>query len=152
MATNKEKRRAYMREYRARKRREAAEPTPPKQAENVLPPPTDFKRPPPGPHRKAVTRMLKSTGLAHVPEEAPLIELLRDLADEMDRNPSPRLTTQYRGTLKDVRAVLKYAPGRPQSSPETKPKAAPEEPVDPEEVEATVSSLAAFRTAHGIGA
>ena len=36
------------------------------------------------PHRAALTRMLRATGLAHVPEEAPPVELLsRQLADEL---------------------------------------------------------------------
>ena len=58
------------------------------------------------PHRAAVTRMLRATGLAHVPEEAPLVELLRSLADEMDSGPGARVRAEYLSALKDVRRVL----------------------------------------------
>lgn len=63
------------------------------------------------PHRAALTRMLRATGLAQVPEEAPLVELLRSLADELDNGGGSRPRIEYRAALKDARQVLKLAPG-----------------------------------------
>lgn len=63
------------------------------------------------PHRAALTRMLRATGLARVPEEAPLVELLRTLADELDSGGGSRPRIEYRAALKDARLVLKAAPG-----------------------------------------
>lgn len=57
-------------------------------------------------HRNAVTRMLRATGLANVPEEAPLVEYVKVLAKEMDEEPSSRTKAAYLSALKDVRRVL----------------------------------------------
>lgn len=73
-------------------------------------------RVPPRRHRSALTRMLRSTGLAHVPEEAPLVELLRTLADEMDNGPTTRARAEYLSALKDVRRVLNSSYARPTGS------------------------------------
>lgn len=53
---------------------------------DVTSPSTSGKRV--GVHRAAVTRMLRATGLTHAPEEAPLVELAKALALEMDDAPS----------------------------------------------------------------
>lgn len=102
------------------------------------------------PHRAALTRMLRATGLAQVPEEAPLIELLRTLADELDNGGGSRPRIEYRAALKDARQVLKSAPGAAGASsaePEDKESSdvESEEPtVDPE-----VADFASFRRAKG---
>lgn len=57
-------------------------------------------------HRNAVTRMLRATGLANIPEEAPLVAYIKDLAKEMDEEPSSRSKAAYLSALKDVRRVL----------------------------------------------
>jgi hypothetical protein len=67
-------------------------------------------------HRASVTRMLRATGLLHVPEEAPLVTLLKDLAKELDLNGGARTRQQYLSALKDVRRVLRDAPGETAAS------------------------------------
>lgn len=103
------------------------------------------------PHRAALTRMLRATGLAQVAEEAPLVELLRTLADELDAGGGSRPRIEYRAALKDARMVLKAAPGsagvsKPDPEDDESP-AAPEsdEPtVDPE-----VADFESFKRAKG---
>lgn len=100
-----------------------------------------------GVHRAAVTRMLRATGLAHAPEEAPLVELVKALAVEMDEAPSASTSSRYRAALADVRRVLDRA-ARPDAS-----AAEPSRQSDAEaEKSAPVSSLQAFKDARGIGA
>ena len=102
------------------------------------------------PHRAALTRMLRATGLAQVPEEAPLVELLRTLADELDNGGGSRPRIEYRAALKDARAVLKLAPGAAGAS-----KVLPtdeEEPLEAEEAEVVdpeVADFESFRRAKG---
>lgn len=106
-----------------------------------------------GPHRRAVTRMLRATGLVHVPEEAPLVELVKELADEMDERPGARTRADYLSALKDVRRVLAVG-ARPTSSADPKPMAdLVDEVADAASAEpaAPVNSLAAFREKRGIG-
>lgn len=104
----------------------------------------------PRPHRAALTRMLRATGLTRVPEEAPLVELLRSLADELDNGGGSRPRIEYRAALKDARQVLKSAPGAAGASkPEPEEKelsdVESEEPiVDPE-----VADFESFRRAKG---
>jgi hypothetical protein len=62
-------------------------------------------------HRAAVTRMLKATGLLRIPEEAPLVALVKSLAKEMDEGGGSRTYSAYLSALKDVRRVLDRAPG-----------------------------------------
>lgn len=107
----------------------------------------------PRPHRAALTRMLRATGLAQVPEEAPLVELLRTLADELDNGGGSRPRIEYRAALKDARMVLKSAPGAAGASKADvdeadAPDGTSEEPmVDPE-----VADFASFRRAKGSAA
>lgn len=78
-------------------------------------------------HRNAVTRMLRATGLANVPEEAPLVEYVKELAKEMDEEPSSRTKAAYLSALKDVRRVLDGGSrftSRPRSKPAPKPSKA----------------------------
>lgn len=106
------------------------------------------------PHRAALTRMLRATGLANVPEEAPLVELLRSLADELDNGGGSRPRIEYRAALKDARMVLN-------ATVRGKPKGSPDVPVQPEPDERTESSddgtvdeptsLAKFKQERGIG-
>jgi hypothetical protein len=102
--------------------------------------------------------MLRSTGLAQVPEEAPLVELLRSLADELDEGGGSRPRIEYRNALKDVRAVLN-ATGRPKGTaepvtkpPAKKPDAAEVVDVASDEPAATPNSLADFKARKGISA
>jgi len=98
--------------------------------------------------------MLRSTGLNHIAEEAPLVDYLKALADELDDGFDPKTRAQYLAALKDVRRVLTYN-ARPKSSADS---GAPAEPAEPPSEEASqdeappkVNSLAAFRAAKGIG-
>lgn len=58
------------------------------------------------PHRAALTRMLRATGLAQIPDEAPLVELLRTLADEIDDGGGSRPRIEFRNALRDARQVV----------------------------------------------
>ena len=101
------------------------------------------------PHRAALTRMLRSTGLAQVPEEAPLVELLRMLADELDEGGGSRPRIEYRNALKDARAVIAGA-GRPKTTAEVLGKKPEPEP-DVVEAEVPVQNdLANFKASRGI--
>lgn len=97
-------------------------------------------------HRAAVTRMLRATGLAQVPEEAPLIELLRVLADEMDAGGGARTRAEYLSALKDVRRVLDLGPGR------SRPRPVPAEGAvaEAEGVAPSMNELASWRERRGI--
>lgn len=63
-------------------------------------------------HRRAVERMLRATGLANVPEEAPLVALVKSLAKDMDLGGGTRVRAEYLSALKDVRRVLSTGSGR----------------------------------------
>ncbi|MEV7875191.1 hypothetical protein [Microbacterium sp. NPDC089188] len=114
--------------------------------DDVMSPSSGRKRA--GVHRAAVTRMLRATGLAHAPEEAPLVELVKSLAVEMDEAPSASTSSRYRAALADVRRVLDRA-ARPASPPAAGPLPQPDAAG---EKSAPVSSLQAFKDARGIGA
>lgn len=109
----------------------------------------------PRPHRAALTRMLRHTGLANVPEEAPLVELLRTLADELDNGGGSRPRIEYRAALKDARMVLNATVrGKPKSAPDVPAVSAPaESPGDAADDEEVVepTSLAKFKEERGIG-
>lgn len=102
--------------------------------------------------------MLRATGLANVPEEAPLVALVKTLASEMDKSPGSRTRAEYLSALKDVRRVLSFGTGRPvrsspdapaqQTPPPSAEAAPPEEDADDG---ATLSSLAKFKQKRGIG-
>ena len=112
-------------------------------------------RKPPRKHRAAVTRLLRATGLAHVPEMAPTVELMRDFADQLDEGAGSRVATAYLSIQKDVRRYLDAAPGRPSGTSETaaQKRAAKEEPAD--EVDRDPApvqdELAEWKAARGIG-
>jgi len=142
----------YQREYRARKaaeRAEAAGETPKKPAAPRTPRgprPRSARR-----HRDAVTKMLRTTGLGHVADEAPLVQLVKDLAYDLDTGAGNEVYAKYLAALKDVRRVLAYS-ARPQKLTEPiPPAAAPVEPEDDGDELATVDELEAFRTSRGIG-
>jgi hypothetical protein len=103
-----------------------------------------------GPHRKAVTRMLRATGLVHVPEEAPLVELLKDLADEMDNEGGARNRQAYLSALKDLRRVLNASSGVPHGSAEVIPPADPLEEPEPGNDVPRQNDLANFKQKHKI--
>jgi hypothetical protein len=104
-------------------------------------------------HRDAVTKMLRASGLLRVPEEAPLVALVKSLAKEMDEGGGSRAYTAYLSALKDVRRVLASAPGAAgASSTESDETAAPEVPAVPESAPAgdgKVRDLASFKRAKG---
>jgi len=103
-------------------------------------------------HRNAVTRMLRASGLLKVPEEAPLIELLKDLAAEMDAGGGARTRADYLSALKDVRRVLAAAPGTPGASEVEKAEkataAAKESSAAPDD-DPEVADFARFKRAKG---
>lgn len=104
------------------------------------------------PQRAALTRMLRATGLAQIPEEAPLVELLRTLADEIDQGGGSRPRIEYRNALKDARAVLASSAGRPKGTAEAAAAVAkaeaPEESV--KEPAPVPNQLAEFKKKRGI--
>ena len=100
-------------------------------------------------HRSAVTRMLRATGLSNVPEEAPLVELLKSLALEMDEAPSASTSTRYRLALADVRKVLDAA-AAPSSKP-SRARGVQPTPDVPDEPVPEPTSLAKFKQKRGIG-
>ncbi len=104
------------------------------------------------PQRAALTRMLRATGLANVPEEAPLVELLRTLADEIDAGGGSRVRIEYRNAIKDARAVL-GATGRVRGTAEPSALKKPEAAAAleaAEEVAPRPNELAEFKQRHGI--
>lgn len=104
-------------------------------------------------HRAAVTRMLRATGLANVPEEAPLVDLLKDLAAELDAGGGARTRADYLSALKDVRRVLNtVGTGKVGGSSESsaKAKAEPVEPESEEAEEPVRNDLAKFKAEHNI--
>ena len=106
------------------------------------------------PYRAALTRYLRATGLAQIPEEAPLVELLRQLADELDAGGGSRPRIEWRNALRDARAVLAKAPGAQGASRIKRPKTVPK--VEPEEEAAApkpeVADFESFRRAKGSAA
>lgn len=103
-------------------------------------------------HRNAVTRMLRASGLLKVSEEAPLVELLKDLAGEMDAGGGARTRADYLSALKDVRRVLASAPGSAGASEvEKAEKDADASTTDVAEAEddAEVADFASFKRAKG---
>lgn len=142
MPRSREADREYRRAYRARKKAE-------KQPAPVAAPASRPPAPKPGAHRAAVTRMLRATGLLHVPEEAPLVELIKTLAAELDASGDGATASRYRAALADVRRVLAYS-GRPKSSADAPPPAEEPPVAPPVEGAAPVNSLAAFKAARGM--
>lgn len=101
-----------------------------------------------GSHRRAVTRMLRSTGLLRIPEEAPLVELVKSLAAELDAGGGSRVYQAYLSALKDVRRVLAAAPGDVvPSDDETVPDPEPE--VETPKADEGVADFASFKRAKG---
>lgn len=102
-------------------------------------------------HSAAVTRMLTTTGLLHVPDEAPLVMLVKTLAKQMDEDPSSTRTQQaYLSALKDVRRVLNAAvvpARRPAAEPPASPAPEPEPAV---EAEPAPDNLLQFEQKYGI--
>lgn len=111
-------------------------------------------RQPAGPNRKAITRMLRATGLLHVPEEAPLVELLKQLATDIDNGAGSRAQQQYLSALKDLRRALnshpirESAPSVPSPKQEQQPPHLPAEPIQPDGEAAPVDELEEFRRKH----
>lgn len=59
-----------------------------------------------GVHRRAVNKMLRATELGKDPVEAPLVELVKSLADDLDAGVGgERAKAAYLSALKDVRRV-----------------------------------------------
>ena len=101
------------------------------------------------PHRRALTRYLRATGLEAVPEAAPIVEMLRALADELDGGGGQRPRAEYRQYLKLANQLYDTTP-RPKKAPaEPTVKTPPaEQPVASKKV----SVLADFKQGRGITA
>jgi hypothetical protein len=117
-------------------------------------------RTPMGPHRKAVTRMLRATGLAQMPEMAPQVELLRDYSKQLDEGAGSRVSVAYLAVLTGVNRYLNGASRRPLTAAERKAerdaekRAAeqpPEDETDEDEGSAVVDELTAWRAEKRIG-
>jgi hypothetical protein len=95
--------------------------------------------------------MLRATGLAQMPDEAPLVELLRSLADEIDAGGGSRPRIEYRNALKDARAVLNAAVKPARGSSTRKPEPLADEPSDAAAPEADPpDNLLRFEQKHGL--
>lgn len=101
-------------------------------------------------HQRAVTRMLRSTGLIHVPEEAPLIELLKDLAKELDDGGGARPRAAYLSALKDLRRVINNTSVRPTGSSDAASVAEAAESTGAPEDVPQPNDLAKFKEQRGI--
>lgn len=102
-------------------------------------------------HSAAVTLMLTATGLLAVPDEAPLVMLVKTLAEQMDADPSSTRTQQaYLSALKDLRRVLNAAAAPPKRGVvgKAKPDPEPEEPPAPKPAEP--DNLLRFEQKHGL--
>ncbi|WP_146079278.1 hypothetical protein [Rathayibacter sp. AY1A4] len=104
---------------------------------------------PPRLHRAALTRYLRATGLVQVPEAAPVVEMLRALADELDAGGGQRPRAEYRQYLKLANQLYDTSPRRKKAAPE--PPAQQPAVIAPEPSK-KVSSLAAFKEGRGITA
>lgn len=149
MSRSREAHREYMRAYRARKREEAGAAKP--AAQPAAAPPKSDAPPTPGRHAVAVERMLTETGLTRVVEESPLVELLKDLAAELDAGGGTRARQHYMAALRDVRRVLAAAPGAAGAAGGGTPKPPEQEvPVpEPAPEDKAVTDFASFKRAKG---
>lgn len=101
----------------------------------------------PRPHRAALTRMLRATGLARIPEEAPLVELLRTLANEIDEGGGSRPRIEFRNALRDARQVV-LAKAKSQGAPASGSSLIPPSPPvveEPEQSDTSVTDMEKFR-------
>jgi hypothetical protein len=110
-------------------------------------------------NRDALTRMLRTTGLNSLPDEAPLVALLRRLAKKLDEGGGTRDEAMYLSALKDARKVLDSAPlqgklppskARAKAQPKPAVKPADEKPADEADAP-VVDDLVAFKQKRGIG-
>lgn len=79
-------------------------------------------------HLRAVNRAIKAAALDEEGIDAPLSELLRDLARKMDRSdgePSDRLLAAYLSATKDLARSMARRPKTPPVPQEPAPSAAP---------------------------
>jgi len=103
----------------------------------------------------SLERMLRTTGLGSMPDEAPLVFLLRRLAKKLDAGGGTRDEAMYLSALKDARRVLNgaAAPAKPVrvSAAQRKAAAASEVIEQPAIVQpAAPDDLQRFRQEHGI--
>ena len=145
MSRSREKQREYMRAYRARKRAEKAAEVAAAAPEGATPPARAPR------HLPAVERMLRETGLGESLENAPLVELMRELAAELDADPNVRTRQQYLTALRDARRVLAAAPGVPGAGGKDDDELGEPAVVEPESpaVDPEVADFASFRRAKG---
>jgi hypothetical protein len=101
-------------------------------------------------HRAALTRMLRHTGLSRMPDEAPLVELLRMLADELDNGGGSRARAEYLSALKDARRVLNGASSRPRAAESKTTKQDAVAPADEADDTPPPSNLLKFKNERGI--
>ena len=156
MGRSREQHREYMRAYRARKRAEKAAAVPASEAvapSSVTPEPSAV-RSRSTKHVDAVERMLAETGLGRLDEELPLVEVLRDLAAELDEEPTAGGRRLYLTALRDARRVLAAAPGsavpaRAASEEAETPPPTDDVPPVAAETEPEVADFESFRRAKG---
>jgi hypothetical protein len=84
-----------------------------------------------------------------MPDEAPLVELLRALADEIDNGGGSRPRTEYRNALRDARAVLNAA-AKPTRGTRAAPTAPEPEVESSVEAESPPDNLLQFEQKHGL--
>jgi hypothetical protein len=86
-----------------------------------------------------------------MPDEAPLVELLRSLADEIDAGGGSRPRIEYRNALKDARAVLNAAvkPARGSAARKREPLEEPPTNAEASEVDPP-DNLLRFEQKHGL--
>lgn len=159
MSRSREAQREYMRRYRANKRAERDAATAKTAPPAATPPPA-----PPAPsapadapdavtprHMPAVERMLRESGLGQSAEDGPLVELIKDLAADLDAGGGDRTRQQYLTALRDARRILAVAPGV--SGVGGRVEGGPDGPVSDEpavpEVDPEVADFASFRRAKG---
>jgi hypothetical protein len=100
-------------------------------------------------HRAALTRYLRATGLVHVPEASMVVEMLRDLALELDEGGGQRPRAEYRQYIKLANSLFDTTPRRvkkPAAAAPAEPSTAPaaEAPAEPK------NDLLQFRERHNI--
>jgi hypothetical protein len=112
------------------------------------------------PQRAALSRFLRATKLAKVPEAAPVVEQLRALADELDEGGGQRPRAEYRQYLKlamtlHAQQVKKLAPVTAEGEsllPSKKPAATKPKPdPKPSPGEAVVTGMDRFLQERGAG-
>lgn len=100
-------------------------------------------------YRDALTRVLRATGLLHVPEAALLVATLKDLALQLDEGAGQRVMALWISAHKDLQRFLAGHAVRSSKPAAGKKPAAEEKPTPPAPAPRR-NDLAEFKTKHGI--